>query len=152
LVHADGDLLPALVVDRYGDYRRPILNQATDHLFATVMLRRRLSPRPSSPARVSPQTRRPAIRDDPYGELPAAVEVHMNGLTMLADLTGGQKTGIYLTSAKLPAAQRHARGRPRRFNPPAALRCIARACESVEGVDQASMRSESARANGRQIS
>lgn len=74
----------------------------------------------------------------------------MNGLKLLADLTGGQKTGIYLDQREnYLAAQRHARGR--------ALDCftstggfalhLARACESVEGVDSSAKAIESARAN-----
>jgi 23S rRNA (cytosine1962-C5)-methyltransferase len=156
LVHADGDLMPALVVDRYGDYLAvQFLNQATDHLSGEIVnaLRRLLEPK-AIVARNDASVRKleglPSGIEVLYGELPAAVEVHMNGLTMLADLTGGQKTGIYLDQREnYLAAQRHARGR--------ALDCftstggfalhLARACESVEGVDSSIHALESARAN-----
>lgn len=156
LVHADGDLLPALVVDRYGDYLSvQFLNQAMDRLSATVVacLRRLIDPK-GIVARNDVSVRR--LEDLPpeiqvvHGEIPGQVEVHMNGLKLLADLTGGQKTGIYLDQREnYLAAQRHARGR--------ALDCftstggfalhLARACESVEGVDSSAKAIESARAN-----
>lgn len=156
LVHADGDLLPALVVDRYGDYLSvQFLNQAMDRLSATVVtcLRRLIDPK-GIVARNDVAVRRleglPLEIQAVHGEIPGQVEVHMNGLKLLADLTGGQKTGIYLDQREnYLAAQRHARGR--------ALDCftstggfalhLARACESVEGVDSSAKAIESARAN-----
>jgi len=156
LVHADGDLLPALVVDRYGDYLSvQFLNQATDRLAGTIVscLKRLVDPR-GIVARNDAAVRRleglPTEIHVIDGEIPAEVEVHMNGLTLMADLAGGQKTGIYLDQREnYVAAQRHARGR--------ALDCftstggfalhLARACESVEGVDSSAKAIESARAN-----
>ncbi len=156
LVHADGDLLPALVVDRYGDYLSvQFLNQAMDRLSATIVtcLRRLINPK-GIVARNDVSVRRleglPLEIQAVHGEIPGQVEVHMNGLKLLADLTGGQKTGIYLDQREnYLAAQRHARGR--------ALDCftstggfalhLARACESVEGVDSSAKAIESARAN-----
>lgn len=156
LVHADGDLLPALVVDRYGDYLSvQFLNQAMDRLSATVVtcLKRLIDPK-GIVARNDVSVRRleglPPEIQVIHGEIPGQVEVRMNGLKLLADLTGGQKTGIYLDQREnYLAAQRHARGR--------ALDCftstggfalhLARACESVEGVDSSAKAIESARAN-----
>lgn len=156
LVHADGDLLPALAVDRYGDYLSvQFLNQAMDRLSATVVtcLKRLIDPK-GIIARNDVAVRRleglPPEIQVVHGEIPGQVEVHMNGLKLLADLTGGQKTGIYLDQREnYMAAQRHARGR--------ALDCftstggfalhLARACESVEGVDSSAKAIESARAN-----
>jgi len=156
LVHADGDLLPALVVDRYGDYLSvQFLNQATDRLAGTIVscLKRLVDPR-GIVARNDAAVRRleglPTEIHVIDGEIPAEVEVHMNGLMLMADLAGGQKTGIYLDQREnYVAAQRHARGR--------ALDCftstggfalhLARACESVEGVDSSAKAIESARAN-----
>jgi len=156
LVHADGDLLPALVVDRYGDYLSvQFLNQATDRLAGTIVscLKRLVDPR-GIVARNDAAVRRleglPTEIHVIDGEIPAEVEVHMNGLTLMADLAGGQKTGIYLDQREnYVAAQRHARGR--------ALDCftstggfalhLARACESVEGVDSSAKAIESARAS-----
>lgn len=144
LVHADGDLLPALVVDRYGDYFAvQFLNQATDRLTPEItnILIRMFEPK-GIVARNDAPVRRleelPVETKVIHGEVPAKVEVRMNGLKVLADLAGGQKTGIYLDQREnYLAAARHARGK--------ALDCftstggfalhLARACESVEAVD-----------------
>lgn len=156
LVHADGDLLPALVVDRYGDYLAvQLLNQATDRLSATIVacLKRLIDPEGIVARNDASVRKLEGLPSDVRvidGEIPAEVEVHMNGLKLLADLTGGQKTGIYLDQREnYLAAQRHARGR--------ALDCftstggfalhLARACDSVEGVDSSAKAIESARAN-----
>ncbi|MBA3974231.1 MAG: class I SAM-dependent rRNA methyltransferase [Candidatus Solibacter sp.] len=144
LVHADGDLLPALVIDRYGDYFAiQFLNQAMDRLapVVTASLVRMFDPK-GMVARNDAQVRRleelPQETKVVHGEVPEKVEVRMNGLRFLADLAGGQKTGIYLDQREnYLAAARHARGR--------ALDCftstggfalhLARTCESVEAVD-----------------
>jgi 23S rRNA (cytosine1962-C5)-methyltransferase len=73
-----------------------------------------------------------------YGEVPASVEVHMNGLRLHADLLSGQKTGMFLDQREnYIAAARYARGK--------ALDCFtssggfalhaAPVCESVEALD-----------------
>ena len=78
-----------------------------------------------------------------FGEVPGAVEIHMNGLRMRADLVRGQKTGIFLDQREnYVAAARYARGK--------ALDCcsstggfalhMAAACESVEAVDSSGRR------------
>jgi 23S rRNA (cytosine1962-C5)-methyltransferase len=144
LVHADGDLLPALVVDRYGDYFAvQFLNQAMDRLTPEVAgcLESLFQPK-GIMARNDAVVRRleelPLETKVIQGEVPAKVEVMMNGLTFLADLAGGQKTGIYLDQREnYLAAAKYARGR--------ALDCftstggfalhLARTCESVEAVD-----------------
>ncbi len=156
LVHADGDLLPALVIDRYGDYLvAQFLNQAMDRLSdrITACLRQLIDPK-GIVARNDVAVRRleelPTEVSMLHGEIPAKVDVSMNGLKFLADLTGGQKTGIYLDQREnYLAAARHGRGR--------ALDCftstggfalhLARVCESVEGVDSSASALESARAN-----
>ena len=156
LVHADGDLLPALVVDRYGDYIvAQFLNQAMDRLSGkiTASLKQLLDPK-GIVARNDVAVRRleelPADVTVLHGEIPAKVEVNMNELKFLADLTGGQKTGIYLDQREnYLAAARHGRGR--------ALDCftstggfalhLASVCESVEGVDSSASALASAKAN-----
>jgi 23S rRNA (cytosine1962-C5)-methyltransferase len=73
-----------------------------------------------------------------FGEAPAELAVHMNGLAFRADLLQGQKTGIFLDQREnYVAAARYAHGR--------ALDCftstggfalhMAPKCESVEAVD-----------------
>jgi 23S rRNA (cytosine1962-C5)-methyltransferase len=144
LVHADGDLLPALVVDRYGDYFAvQFLNQAMDRLTPEVAacLESLFQPK-GIMARNDAAVRRleelPLETKVIQGEVPAKVEVKMNGLRFLADLAGGQKTGIYLDQREnYLAAARYARGR--------VLDCftstggfalhLARTCETVEAVD-----------------
>lgn len=144
LVHADGDLLPALVVDRYGDYFAvQFLNQAMDRLTPEVAASLESLFQPKGiMARNDAAVRRleelPLETKVIQGEVPAKVEVKMNGLKFLADLAGGQKTGIYLDQREnYLAAARQARGR--------VLDCftstggfalhLARTCETVEAVD-----------------
>ncbi|MBE0658361.1 MAG: class I SAM-dependent rRNA methyltransferase [Bryobacteraceae bacterium] len=144
LVHADGDLLPALVVDRYGDYFAvQFLNQAMDRLTPEVSaclenLFQPIGIMARNDAAVRRLEELPLETKVIQGEVPAKVEVKMNGLRFLADLAGGQKTGIYLDQREnYLAAARYARGR--------VLDCftstggfalhLARTCETVEAVD-----------------
>jgi 23S rRNA (cytosine1962-C5)-methyltransferase len=124
LVHAEGDLLPGLIVDRYGDWMAvQLLDQGMDRLAAeiTTVLQQLLHPKGI------------IARND--------VPVMMNGLVLQADLLGGQKTGVFLDQREnYLAVRRFARGR--------ALDCftgsggfalhLASVCDSVEAVDSAS--------------
>jgi 23S rRNA (cytosine1962-C5)-methyltransferase len=85
-----------------------------------------------------------------FGEYPSTIAVQMNGLTLRADLLHGQKTGIFLDQREnYLAVGQYARGR--------ALDCftatggfalhLARACESVEGVDSSGPTLETAKLN-----
>ena len=81
LVHADGDLLPALVIDRYGDYLvAQFLNQAMDRLSGriTACLKQLLDPK-GIVARNDVAVRRleelPADVTVLHGQIPAKVEV-----------------------------------------------------------------------------
>jgi 23S rRNA (cytosine1962-C5)-methyltransferase len=84
------------------------------------------------------------------GNVPARVDIAMNGLRWHADLVGGQKTGIYLDQREnYLAAARYARG--------TALDCftstggfalhLARACDHVEGIDSSEHAIKSAESN-----
>jgi 23S rRNA (cytosine1962-C5)-methyltransferase len=84
------------------------------------------------------------------GEIPDRVPIHMNGLTLHADLLTGQKTGIFLDQREnYLAVKRYAHGR--------ALDCfaasggfslhVAQSCEHVEAVDSSVPSLELARAN-----
>jgi 23S rRNA (cytosine1962-C5)-methyltransferase len=84
------------------------------------------------------------------GDVPARVDITMNGLRWHADLLQGQKTGVYLDQREnYLAAARYARGQ--------ALDCfsstggfalhLARSCEHVEGVDSSEHAIQSAEAN-----
>jgi 23S rRNA (cytosine1962-C5)-methyltransferase len=144
LVHAEGDLLPGLVVDRYGDWLAIQLldqgmNRISDSIIAALV--ELLNPK-GIVARNDAAAR--AKEDLPQnvavlmGEIPEPVEIRMNGLVLKADLLKGQKTGVFLDQREnYLAAKRFARGR--------ALDCftgsggfalhLAKACESVEAVD-----------------
>jgi 23S rRNA (cytosine1962-C5)-methyltransferase len=144
LVHGEGDLLPALVVDRYADFlvvqtlsqgmeqaQGTILECLTDLLHPTgVVLRNDVA--------VRKHEQLPLETRIAQGDVPAAVAVWMNGLRMEADLVAGQKTGIFLDQREnYVAAAAYAAG--------AALDCftstggfalqMASRCERVEAVD-----------------
>ena len=156
LVHAEGDLLPGLIVDRYGDWLVvQLLNQGMDRLRSeiTATLLELLSPK-GIIARNDFATRAkenlPLETSILFGEVPPQVEIEMNGLTLSADLLHGQKTGVFLDQREnYLAVRQYARGR--------VLDCftgtggfalhIASACESVEAVDSSASALETLAAN-----
>ncbi len=156
VVYGEGDLLPALIVDRYGDYfvlqtldqgmdaAKGAIVEAIEAVFhpaavverneAAVRAREGLSP-------VSGVLR---------GEVPEEVEFTMNGLRWGARLLSGQKTGAYLDQREnYLAARRYGRG--------AALDCfcyaggfalhLAAAGQRVEAVDSSAEALELGRRN-----
>jgi 23S rRNA (cytosine1962-C5)-methyltransferase len=144
LVHAEADLLPALIVDRYGDYLAVQtldqgMDQAKDWIVAGLV--KLLSPKGivlRNDASVRRKEELPLETVVAYGEIPPVVPVQINGLQFHADLLEGQKTGIFLDQREnYVAAARYARGK--------ALDCftssggfalhLAAKCESVEAVD-----------------
>jgi 23S rRNA (cytosine1962-C5)-methyltransferase len=144
VAHGEGDLLPALVVDRYGEWLvAQMLDQGMDRAREWIVssLVELFSPRgivARNDAPVRAKEALPLEASVVYGEAPDAVEVHMNGLRLRADLLRGQKTGSFLDQREnYIAAARYARGH--------ALDCftstggfalhLAAACESVEAVD-----------------
>jgi 23S rRNA (cytosine1962-C5)-methyltransferase len=144
LVHGEGDLLPGLVVDRYADYLTlQTLDQGMDAARGWIVdcLVELLSPRgivARNDAAVRKKELLPLEAGVVYGEVPETVEIHLNGLRLLADLLHGQKTGAFLDQREnYLAAARYARGR--------ALDCFtctggfalhaAPLCESVEALD-----------------
>ena len=118
LIHGEADLLPSLVVDRYGDYLVvQALSQGMDRLLPAVtqMLVDRLQPK-GILARNDPRTR--ALDGLPqevtvlYGEIPETVSVTECGVSYDVDLRHGQKTGLFLDQREnREAAMRYARGR-----------------------------------------
>ncbi len=144
LVHAEGDLLPGLIVDRYGEWLVvQLLDQGMDRLTAQIVnvLNTLFQPR-GILARNDIATR--AKENLPQetrilaGDVPERAEIHMNGLTWQTDLLSGQKTGVFLDQREnYVAVRRYARGR--------ALDCfsgnggfaihLASLCESVEAID-----------------
>lgn len=118
LIHGEADLLPSLVVDRYGDYLVvQALSQGMDRLLPAVtqMLVDRLQPK-GILARNDPRTR--ALDGLPqevtvlHGEIPETVSVTECGVSYDVDLRHGQKTGLFLDQREnREAALRYARGR-----------------------------------------
>ncbi len=158
LVHAEGDLLPGLIADRYGDYLvLQLLDQGMDAAKNTLTecLQELMSPKGVLARNDVPVRKLEALSQEPEvlaGEIPDRVPVRINGLTLQADLKGGQKTGVYLDQREnYAAAARWARGR--------ALDCftstggfalsMAGRCESVEGVDSSPDALKTADANRR---
>ena len=157
VVHAEADLLPALIVDRYADYLVvQTLNQGMDAAkgdiaaaLEEIFAPRGIVARNDAPVRAKEQL--PLECSVLAGEVPETVPVRMNGLTLRADLLHGQKTGIFLDQREnYLAAARYARGG-------AALDCftstggfalhLARGCDVVEAVDSAAAALATARAN-----
>jgi len=147
LVHAEADLLPALIVDRYGDYLvvqtlDQGMDRAKDEIVAALV--KLLSPRGivlRNDASVRRKEELPLETVVAHGEIPPEVLVRMNGLQFHADLLQGQKTGNFLDQREnYLAAVRYGRGK--------ALDCftstggfalhLAAPCESVEAVDSSS--------------
>lgn len=157
VVHAEGDLLPALIVDRYGDYLViQTLDQGMDRAKAEIVgaLQELFAPRGIVERNDSAVRRHedlPLITGVLAGEPPPPlVPVRMNGLQFHADLLHGQKTGVFLDQREnYVAAARHAHGR--------ALDCftstggfalhLASRCEVVTGVDSSAAALEVAARN-----
>ncbi len=156
LVASEGDLLPSLIVDRYGEhFVIQTLSQGMDRLKPTIVeiLRDRFSPASIQERNDVPVR---ALEDLPeqkgvlYGEAPSEVVIEQDGVKLAYDLAGGQKTGAFLDQREnRVAARQYARGR--------ALDCfcytgaftlsVAGVCESVVGVDLSAEALDSARRN-----
>lgn len=156
LVHAEGDLLPGLIVDRYGDFvALQLLDQGMDRLAAGIVevLEELLQPQ-GIIARNDVPTRAKENLDENVrvlsGMIPEHVNIQMNGLQFRVDLLGGQKTGVFLDQRENYLAMRHwARGR--------ALDCftgsggfalhLASVCDAVEAVDSSALAIKIAKQN-----
>lgn len=102
LVHGEGDFLPGLVVDKYGDYlsiqfltqgmearREPICAALSELLSPKgIVARNDVSVRSLEGLKETVEVI--------SGEIPDAVEIVENGLRFSVDLLGGQKTGHFL--------------------------------------------------------
>src|SRR5580704_12996499 len=145
VVHGEADLLPALIVDRYGDYLvMQTLDQGMDAAKGEIAscLQEIFQPRgivARNDAAVRAKEELPLETTVLAGEIPDSVAVRMNGLSLTADLLHGQKTGIFLDQREnYLAAARYANGGQ-------ALDCftstggfalhLAAKCKSVEAVD-----------------
>ena len=118
LIHGEADLLPSLVVDRYGDYLVvQTLSQGTDRLMPLIVSTLRDIARPAGIlARNDPRTRalegleqKVEVLD---GEVPETIAVTENGVHYDVDVRRGQKTGLFLDQREnRSAAALYARGR-----------------------------------------
>jgi 23S rRNA (cytosine1962-C5)-methyltransferase len=118
LIHGEADLLPSLIVDRYGDYLVvQALSQGMDRLLPELLtiLNDQLQPR-GILARNDPRARLfeglEQRVDVVSGEVPESVTVREAGIEYDVDLRRGQKTGLFLDQREnREAAARYARGR-----------------------------------------
>lgn len=156
VVYSEGDLLPSLIVDRYGDYLVvQTLSQGTERhkeLLVEILVEM-LAPK-GIVERNDPKVRllegleqRIGIL---HGEVPAEIQVKENGVTFAYDLPKGQKTGSFLDQRENHrAARKYARGD--------VLDCfsyqggfaltVADQCEHVEGIEMARVSIEAAKRN-----
>jgi 23S rRNA (cytosine1962-C5)-methyltransferase len=155
LVHGEADLLPSLVVDRYGGYLVvQALSQGMDRLLPAVT--RFLVELAGWPDEGSGRMQAPTgilARNDPkvralegleqtiavlHGEIPETVVAREGPVEYAVDLRRGQKTGLFLDQREnREAAARYARGRLLdcfSYNGGFALR-LARQCDEVEALD-----------------
>jgi len=157
LIHAEGDLLPGLIVDRYADYLAiQFLDQGMDKQTEEVVsaLTRLLSPKgiiARNDVAVRSKEELPLESKVLSGEIPPHIDIEMNGIRFAADLLGGQKTGIFLDQREnYLAVREYARGGR-------ALDCftgsggfalhLAKTCASVEAVDSSAAAIEIAKKN-----
>jgi 23S rRNA (cytosine1962-C5)-methyltransferase len=118
VVHAEGDGLPSLVVDRYGEYLSiQTLSQGTERAKAEIVaaLVDLLKPR-GIIERNDPRVRTLEGLEQTvsvlHGEVPDAVEVREGDVRFRVDLRRGQKTGLFLDQRENHlAARQYARGR-----------------------------------------
>jgi len=144
LVHGEADLLPSLVVDRYGDYLvMQALSQGMDRLTPTLVpLLVELTGAKGVLARNDPKVRLleglPRVVEVVHGAVPEAITVREAGVTYDVDPWRGQKTGLFLDQREnREAAARYAHG--------ALLDCfsyhggfalaLASRCQTVEALD-----------------
>jgi 23S rRNA (cytosine1962-C5)-methyltransferase len=144
IVHAEADLLPSLVVDKYADYLVvQALSQGMDRLLPsiTAMLVELMSPA-GILARNDPKVRvlegLEQTVETLYGDVPDSVIVREGPVEYSVDLRKGQKTGLFLDQREnREAAARYARGRLLdcfSYNGGFALRLVSQ-CERVEAID-----------------
>jgi 23S rRNA (cytosine1962-C5)-methyltransferase len=155
-IYAEGDLLPGLIIDRYGD-RAVVQNliQAADRIqpLITKIVEERYQPRSilfRNDSRVR-ELEGLELKQETVGEpVPGVVVVDEDGKEIAISLTGGQKTGSYLDqSENHRAARRYAQGQALdAFSYAGGFAIqIAEKCERVECVDISPPAVEMARAN-----
>jgi 23S rRNA (cytosine1962-C5)-methyltransferase len=118
VVHGEGDGLPSLIVDRYGDYLViQTLSQGTDRAKAEIVgLLVDLLGAKGVVERNDPKVRGLEGLEQTvsvlHGEVPETVEVNEGDVRFRVDLRKGQKTGLFLDQRENHlAARSYARGR-----------------------------------------
>ena len=117
LVYSEGDLLPSLLIDRYGEhFVVQTLSQGTDRLLDTwVELLQELF----APASISERNDVPVRQHEELpqragvlaGTVPDEVDITLNGVQFGVEILGGQKTGAFLDQREnYAAAAAYARG------------------------------------------
>ncbi len=156
LVYSEADLLPSLIVDRYGDYLvMQTLSQGTERLkgLLTEILAELISPK-GIIERNDPKVRLLEGLEQKvsllHGEVPPEIHVRENGILFACDLLKGQKTGSFLD-------QRENHFEARRYASGDVLDCfsyqggfaltVADRCEHVEVIEMAPAAIEAARKN-----
>jgi 23S rRNA (cytosine1962-C5)-methyltransferase len=118
LIHGEADLLPSIVVDRYGDYLvAQTLSQGADRVLplVTETLQNLLQPK-GVLARNDPRTRLLEGLEQKVevvaGNVPETIEVIENDVRYEVDVRRGQKTGLFLDQRENRAAAKlYAHGR-----------------------------------------
>lgn len=118
MVYAEADNLPAITVDKYGDYlavqlmslgadmKRDVIVKCLVDLFSP----KGIYERSDEPVRLKEglQEQKGLL----YGEIPDFVEIEENGVKMLVDIINGQKTGYFLDQKENRlASRRYAAGK-----------------------------------------
>jgi 23S rRNA (cytosine1962-C5)-methyltransferase len=118
LVHGEADLLPSLIVDRYGEHLvLQTLSQGTDRLLPDLVgLLVELVAPAGIVARNDPRVRQLEGLEQKVelvaGAVPESIEVREGAVTFVVDPWKGQKTGAFLDQRENhAAAARYARGR-----------------------------------------
>lgn len=117
MVFAEADDLPALIIDRYGDYivmqclslgidmRKKLICECLVELFNPKGIYER------SDVAVRKKEGLPEVKGILYGEVPDYCEICENGIKMLVDVKNGQKTGYFLDQKENRfSARRYAKG------------------------------------------
>lgn len=160
LIHAEGDLLPGLIIDRYGDsFTLQTLTRGMDALkpLWVELLNEAFQPRlivERNDAKVRQLEGLPMKNSLLHGTPEDAAEfaINENGLKFLVNLLEGQKTGAFLDQRENRAAvMQYARGRGLdcfSFHGSFALH-LAKGCERVTAVDISAPAIERAQHNAR---
>jgi 23S rRNA (cytosine1962-C5)-methyltransferase len=118
LVNGEGDMLPGLIVDRYGDLlvlQLSTLGMEKLRPLIVEWLKERLAPSCIYEKSTMPSRKEERLGSEEgvlYGVLPSEVEIKENGLKFLVQAKEGQKTGFFLDQRSMRQWVRElARGR-----------------------------------------